>query len=301
MKTKTACRRSAARGVLFLLSVLLFPLFPSVAAAQHLKSGNRGIVFDEICPPVREIDRVRLRVNYTVTTVTDTVSAGQGSETMVLDIGETVVKYYAKLYSDYSRQLEESSFMEAFRSLRQQKDPNTWYSTVYEAYYFNLPENGRETVTGRIGAVDFTYEEPLPEIAWQIEDSTRTLGRYTAQKATCRYKGRDYTAWFTPEIPVPYGPWEFRGLPGLILSVRDAQGHYSFTAESVLTPESASIVFPEYDYLRTNREKYLEMKALIEADFPYYFSRFKGQSNVTYGFPSGYTPQKLGNDFIERL
>lgn len=76
-------------------------------------------------------------------------------------------------------------------------------------------------------------KEKTPEINWQITDSTKKVGNYTARKATTYFRGRDYTAWFTPEIPVPYGPWKLHGLPGLILQAYDQSSNIYFSASNI--------------------------------------------------------------------
>lgn len=59
------------------------------------------------------------------------------------------------------------------------------------------------------------------DIQWEIKKGSKKIGKYECNKATANFRGRNYTAWFTTEIPVPYGPWKLFGLPGLILEASD--------------------------------------------------------------------------------
>ncbi len=52
-------------------------------------------------------------------------------------------------------------------------------------------------------------------------------------KATCHFKGRDYTAWFCPDLPVHVGPWKLNGLPGVIVDARDAKNEVVFQFDGV--------------------------------------------------------------------
>ena len=41
------------------------------------------------------------------------------------------------------------------------------------------------------------YTEPVPKQQWTLKDEQQTIHGYHCQKATCRWRGRDYEAWFT--------------------------------------------------------------------------------------------------------
>lgn len=58
---------------------------------------------------------------------------------------------------------------------------------------------------------------------WNILQDTTTILNYPCMKATTHFRGRDYVAWFTTELPVNDGPWKFYGLPGLILQIEDTE------------------------------------------------------------------------------
>ncbi len=67
---------------------------------------------------------------------------------------------------------------------------------------------------------------------WNITNVTDTISGLYCQQAKIKYGGRDYTAWFAPEIPISDGPYVFSGLPGLIVKITDSRGWYTFQLAS---------------------------------------------------------------------
>ena len=63
---------------------------------------------------------------------------------------------------------------------------------------------------------------------WKLEDEEKELEGYHCHKATARYLGRDWTVWYTEEIPLNIGPWLLWGAPGLILDARDDDNLFVF-------------------------------------------------------------------------
>ncbi|GIV38294.1 MAG: hypothetical protein KatS3mg033_0094 [Thermonema sp.] len=57
---------------------------------------------------------------------------------------------------------------------------------------------------------------------WQIFEETEEVNGLVLQKAKTTYGGREWTAWFAKDIPLPYGPWKLRGLPGLIVKAKSS-------------------------------------------------------------------------------
>ena len=91
------------------------------------------------------------------------------------------------------------------------------------------------------------YEEFLPALTWNfVPDSSTTILGYDCQEATTEYAGRNYKAWFTIELPLPYGPYKFGGLPGLILRIQDAEGQYNWEC-SGFEKYTEPIMSYEYD------------------------------------------------------
>ena len=79
----------------------------------------------------------------------------------------------------------------------------------------------------RIARDMYSYEEERP-FSWKILPETTQIGEYKVQKAETEFAGRNWTAWFTQDVPVMDGPYKFSGLPGLIVKVEDTSGDYSF-------------------------------------------------------------------------
>ncbi len=88
---------------------------------------------------------------------------------------------------------------------------------------------------------------------WQITKETDTILGYPVIKAV---SGR-YVAWFTPNIPVPFGPRGFGGLPGLILKLYNTQQFPAFAivaTEIHLLKNPLKIKKPTKGILRTEKQ-----------------------------------------------
>ncbi|WP_237727407.1 GLPGLI family protein [Chryseobacterium aquaeductus] len=72
-----------------------------------------------------------------------------------------------------------------------------------------------------------TYKEPVI-INWKLVDETKVINTINCKKAEVTFKGRNWIAWYSPEIPFPYGPMKFSGLPGLIIKITDDKGDFDF-------------------------------------------------------------------------
>lgn len=141
------------------------------------------------------------------------------------------------------------------------------YQLVNDTYYANK-KNLHEP---------YVYlEEELGRMAWRIEPETKQIGQFLCQKATCSFRGRDYIAWFTPEIPVSYGPWKLNGLPGLILEVNDLKNEVIFTATEVNVGGDSSCrplepqgypVYALQDYVIVRKQINEEKDKKIESKF----------------------------------
>lgn len=68
-----------------------------------------------------------------------------------------------------------------------------------------------------------------PKLMWKIEKHTKEVSSLQVQKATAKFGGRNWTAWFTKEIPFQEGPYKFSGLPGMIVELYDDKENYHFT------------------------------------------------------------------------
>ena len=112
---------------------------------------------------------------------------------------------------------------------------------------------------------------------WNITKETKYIGKVVCIKATTTFRGRDYIAWFTTEIPVPYGPWKLNGLPGLIIEAYDTDKfvywyfkniQYPYTKTEVVKTltDKESEKFIDYSIFKTlqeNERKKIEEKNII--------------------------------------
>jgi GLPGLI family protein len=134
------------------------------------------------------------------------------------------------------------------------------------------------------------YSETIPAQDWTMEEDTLTVTGYLCQKATCRFRGRNFTSWFTMDIPIQNGPWKFGGLPGLILKVYDDDRLYEFECmkiENFKQKYPITVYSGCKNYEKTNRQKLHKLVKTMHD----YFSSVSGWSRPRPKIP--YHPLEL--------
>ncbi|RZK25459.1 MAG: GLPGLI family protein, partial [Flavobacterium sp.] len=128
-----------------------------------------------------------------------------------------------------------------------------------ESYQIVKSKNGNSIVFdyGSSALTKLQYEDNLGKLNWQLEDGIDTIANYACQKATLRFRGRNYTAWFTTDIPINEGPWKLSGLPGLITKLVDSEQLFSFVMIGLTQPQRLmTFQIPKSEYLKVSREDY---------------------------------------------
>jgi len=123
-------------------------------------------------------------------------------------INENLTRFYMTAIEKYSAANE---FDHGF-----EPDTNVLVYTNQSSGYMLAREYG-------IDGKPFFLSDSLYPMQWRITDETRLIDTLQCTMATCRFRGRNYIAWFCADIPLPYGPWKMGGLPGLIIELMDDQ------------------------------------------------------------------------------
>lgn len=246
------------------------------------------------------LDNAYLRCQYKYSWINDTTTADVTPTTddMVLEIGKECARFYS--YRTYvSDSLISTATIDEIVA-----NPGKFKAGSYLSFYKNYP-TGKMTVTDKIYTDFLLYEEAIPEFAWTICDSTSTFLSYPIQMATCTFRGRDYVAWFTPEISVTEGPWKFNGLPGLILKVRDTRNQYCYEMTGITQSANSPILFKEYKYMKTDRKKYTQILRRYKEDPIGYINKSSNAKIIVKNADGTDNtdlakPKALTYDFIER-
>ena len=90
-----------------------------------------------------------------------------------------------------------------------------------------------ELVPGFSKSEFYDLVEPIPIIDWVITEEVKKINQHNCSKATCSFRGRNYTAWFTTEVQTNFGPLKLNGLPGLILELSDDTKEVVLYAKSI--------------------------------------------------------------------
>lgn len=82
-------------------------------------------------------------------------------------------------------------------------------------------------------------EKKFPK--WEFINETKKIGEFECKKAKVNFRGRNYFAWYAPQIPMPFGPWKARGLPGIILEFYEENYVFQISAKKITFNDKTSI------------------------------------------------------------
>nr|WP_297310140.1 GLPGLI family protein [uncultured Flavobacterium sp.] len=127
----------------------------------------------------------------------------------------------------------------------------TYYKTLKKDLYYYLNDNKNEII-----------KDELPDFNWNVTyTETKMIGNFLCKKATTIFRGTNIEAWYTEEINIPFGPWKFKGLPGLILEVYNVNDFLKFhwIAKKVVFPYKEYVDF-EFD----TKARIIPLKKIFE-------------------------------------
>ncbi|REC77943.1 GLPGLI family protein [Chryseobacterium elymi] len=161
----------------------------------------------------------KYRALYSMQFKADSTATGLTTKDMLLDIDGGISRFYSyKLFkSDSTFISNEKLGREAIHK-----------SMDYEFMTIKNKTQGQISKFYRLLIDVYELKEAMPLLSWKITSDTKMVNNNKYQKALLDYKGRKWEAWFAVDIPISEGPSVFNGLPGLIVSISDSKGNYSF-------------------------------------------------------------------------
>ena len=209
--------------------------------------------FQRITIKKEPIDEVQFIVQYQTKMITDTLNPEKVTEeSMILKVGAKSSVYYSYTGFVADSIMKEQIPINVNGAQIRANTQGIKFGIIKYQIYKNYPA-GKITTLDFVGANNFRCEEENEIPSWQLMNDTMTILSYSCQKAVCHFKGRDYEAWFTSEIPRSEGPWKLHGLPGLILKATDSQGHYTFECTGMIN-KSEELLFGANGYETISRK-----------------------------------------------
>lgn len=103
-----------------------------------------------------------------------------------------------------------------------------------------------------------TFRIPVdrPSYPWRLTGEQAVFLGYPVFQATAQQDSTTIEAWFTPEIPVPAGPAQYGGLPGLILTLTVDSNRVTYTATSIDTVTAVEALKAPTDGSQVTRAEY---------------------------------------------
>lgn len=153
-------------------------------------------------------------------------------------------------------------------------------------------------LSDRVDRNQYLINDSLQIFKWKITKEKKKILNYICIKAITQFRGRNYEAWFTEEIPIQNGPWKFCGLPGLIIRVYDDKQAfvYQLTALDLKAKFDKNIIVLPNEYMKDKPISHREFMVLYNMKLKDYDKLSKvvhTSKNGDYGTVSIILPEKM--------
>lgn len=231
----------------FVLASMLALMGCTLSVSAQQEEAQLEVIYKQLVRHEPSNPEGAVDVNFVMLSVGATRAIAQDYAAYQLDSVEMIPDASEELLKEYKEQMLKAQF---FLDPKVEQNVETQTLTIHD---FIVPEY-------------FYYSEDFMN-AWELAAETKEIGGYNCSLATIEYGGRKWRAWFTEEIPVPFGPWKLAGLPGLILGAEDESGEVVFelaelrSAQGMMPPMEVT-----RDMTKTDRESFVERKNEIAPD-----------------------------------
>lgn len=247
-------------------------------------------------------DQFTYKMSYELTYQPDsTDAASKKKEEMFLYIGDGISRFSSAgtaIGDSLESAFDYSNFNQASFLQMKEQIPKT----AFEYYIYKGIPTEKITLTREIVKDKYRTTTDKNLFDWTIHEDRDTIAGFRVQKATARFAGRNYTAWFTNEIPFPDGPYKFHGLPGLIVKIGDEKAHYVYELKRLQElKKPVRFTFREEEFLETSPEKLLELQKEYQKDPVGYIKRTMPGATIKVEYESAGQKNKIERARKERL
>ncbi len=102
----------------------------------------------------------------------------------------------------------------------------------------------------------FRIPTDRPSFPWKLTGEQATFLGHQVFQATAQQDSTSIEAWFTPEIPIPAGPAQYGGLPGLILTLAVDSNRIVYTATAIDTAAAKDPIKAPSDGSKVTKAEY---------------------------------------------
>jgi len=233
---------------------------------------------------VENIDISKISYIYDYVYKTDSLNPYTESNLeMILQVGEKYSKFTSKnkltidsLIQTVEKLEDNEAFTKLVPYLQRYNTPSICKYDIIK----NQTNNKQITLYGFFGKGSYKVND-MRKINWKINYNKDTvISGHKCKKATTKFAGRNYTAWYTLNIPISEGPYKFSGLPGLIVQISDNKKEHIFTLVKSTKPyKNQTIFFTKTNYIETTPKNYVKAYSAYYNDL---FSRVSRDEITTF-------------------